>query len=285
MNYQFAIKEPLSLRIYSLAQPTGFKYHEVEEGHVFSTENKDYNHILFLLEGKLKISCNDFVNRQIQSKEFVFIPIAADVKCKALGASQIVIFTFDNLITHFGKDYISGLLGYCAKSEHTFVKLPFLEPIDHFIQHILLYIKQKINKKLLQDIKQMELLAIFNSFYSQEDIANFFYPIIGKSPNFRLQILRNYRKENHVDGLAQRIGMEKRSFSRQFKEEFNMSPYQWLLNQKAKHIRFTLAESDMSLDDIRKEFGFKFAGHFTRFCKEQFDCTPIKLRRQLAYES
>ncbi|MDR1201253.1 MAG: helix-turn-helix domain-containing protein [Tannerellaceae bacterium] len=284
-NYQVAIKKPLSLRIFSLAQPTGFKYHEVEEDYVFSLENKEYNHVLFLLEGKLKISCNDFVNRQVQSKEFVFIPVSADVKCKTLGHSQIVLFTFDNPATHFDKDYMNVLLDHCEKAEQTFIKLPFYEPIENFVKHLILYAEHKINKKLLQEIKEMELLTILKSFYLKEDIANFFHPIIGRSPHFRMQVLRNYRKESHVDGLAQRLGIEKRSFSFQFKEEFNMSPYQWLLNQKAKHIRFSLAESDKSLDEIRTEFGFKFAGHFTRFCKKQFNCTPIRLRRQLAYES
>jgi AraC-like DNA-binding protein len=284
-NYPFSIKKPLSLRILSLVQPIGFKYHEVKENYVFGFENKENNYVFFLLEGKLKISCNDFVNKQVQSKEFVFIPISADVKCKTQVHCKIVLFSFDNLSPRFDKSYMNSLLDVCAKTEQTFVKLPFCEPITNFVNHLILYTEHKINKKLLQEIKEMELLAILKSFYRKEDVANFFYPILGKSPHFRMQVLRNYRKETHAEGLARRMGIEKRAFSLQFKEEFNMSPYQWLLNQKAKHIHFSLAESDKSLDEIRTEFGFKFAGHFTRFCKKQFNCTPIRLRRQLAYES
>ncbi|MDR3142317.1 MAG: helix-turn-helix transcriptional regulator [Tannerellaceae bacterium] len=284
-NRQIASKKPLSLRVFSLAQSMGFKSHEVKEDCVFSLENKDYNHILFLLEGKLKISCNNFVNRKIQSKEFFFIPIAADVKCKTLEHSKIVLFTIENPMAYLDKEYTNSLLDYCSQREQSFVKLSFCEPIERFVSHLVLYAEHKINKKILQDVKEMEFATILRFFYRKEDIANMFYPVIGKSPHFRIQVLRNYRKELHVDGLAQRIGIEKRSFSSQFKEEFNMSPYQWLLNQKAKHIHFFLAESDKTLDEIRTEFGFKFAGHFTRFCKKQFNCTPIRLRRQLAYES
>lgn len=284
MNYRFAIKEPLSLRIFSPVQPTGFKYQEFKEGDVFSTDNKDYNHILFILEGELKISCNEFINRQIHEKEFILIPISADVACKALSSLRVVWFSFDMFINHFDNDYLKDLIAICEQTNYMFTKLSFCESVDNFIHHLLMYIQQKMDKKMLQEIKQMELLVILRSFYSMQDIAAFFHPLVGKSYHFRLHIMRSYRKENHVDGLAKCIGLEKRSFSRQFKEEFNESPYQWLLNQKAKHIRFSLAESDKSLEDIRKEHGFKFAGHFTRFCKEQFNCTPVKLRRQLAYE-
>ncbi|MDR0429775.1 MAG: helix-turn-helix transcriptional regulator [Tannerellaceae bacterium] len=284
MNYQFAIKEPLSLRIFSPVQPIGFKYQEVKEGDPFAAGMKDYNRILFVLEGKLKISCNEFINRQVHEKEFVLIPIAADVACKALSPLKIIWFSFEVFVNHFDKNYLRELIAASSKSDYMFVKLAFCEPMDNFIQHLLLYIRQKMDKKILQEIKQMELSVIFRSFYSIENMAALFHPLIGKSYHFRLQVLRNYRKENHVDGLAERIGLEKRSFSRQFKDEFNQSPYQWLLNQKAKHIRFSLAESDKTLEEIRKEHGFKFAGHFTRFCKEQFNCTPVKLRRQLAYE-
>ncbi|MDR1623357.1 MAG: AraC family transcriptional regulator [Tannerellaceae bacterium] len=284
-NDQATVKKPLSLRIFSLAQSTGFKCHEVKEDCVFSLENKDDNHILFLLEGKLKFSLNNFVNRKINSKEFVFIPIAADVKCKTLEYSRIILFTVDNPMAYFDKEYTNSLLERCSQCEQSFIKLPFYEPVENFVNHLILYAGHKINWKLLQEIKEMELLTVLKSFYRKEEISNFFYPVIGKSPHFRMQVLRNYRQESHVDGLAQRIGIEKRSFSFQFKEEFNMSPYQWLLNQKAKHIHFSLAESDKTLDEIRAEFGFKFAGHFTRFCKKQFNCTPVRLRRQLAYES
>jgi AraC-like DNA-binding protein len=263
----------------------GFKCHEVKEECVFNLANKDCNHILFLLEGKLKLSCNNFVNRTIQSKEFVFIPISADVKCKVLEHSRILLFTFENLAAYFDKEYMDRLLERCSHYEHSFIKLPFCKPVENFVNHLALYAEHKIDKKLLQDIKEMELATILKFFYKKEDIANFFHPVLGKSLYFRIQVLRNYRKEPHVDGLAQRIGIDKRAFSAQFKEEFNMSPYQWLLNQKAKHIHFCLAETDKSLDEIRTEFGFKFAGHFTRFCKKQFNCTPIRLRRQLAYEN
>jgi AraC-like DNA-binding protein len=271
--------------MFSLAQPAGFKYYEIKEGAVFSIENKDDNHILFLLDGNLKISCNNFINRQVNSKEFFFIPVAADLKCRTLAHSRILLFTFDNPVAHFDKEYTSRLLDSYLHMDESFVKLPFCEPVESFVNHLILYARHKINKKLLQDIKEMELLTILKSFYRKEDVANFFYPVIGRSPHFRMQVLRNYRKDPNIDGLARCTGMEKRSFSFQFKEEFNMSPYQWLLNQKAKHIHFSLAESDKTLDEIRTEFGFKFAGHFTRFCKKQFNCTPIRLRRQLAYES
>jgi len=163
MNYPLAIKEkPLSQQMFSPDSPVGYKYWKVEEDFVFIPENKEYNHILFLLEGKLKMSCNDFINRPVHSREFVFIPIAADVACRVLESSYILLFTFDNLLAFFGKDYTDQLLNLCKGTKQTFPQLSFCESIDHFAHHLSSYIEQEINGPLLMTVKQMELVTLLN---------------------------------------------------------------------------------------------------------------------------
>ncbi len=285
MNKHRLIKDPLSLRLYAPVKSTGFKFHEIREGYNYLNEHKDYNHLFFLVEGKMRISCNEFINKLIQEGQFIMIPIASDVKCKALTSCKFMTFTFDDLINLYDRKYVYDLYSICNQSDYNFTLLSINEPLANFIAHFHVYIDQPLNKTLLHEIKRMELSVLLQSFYKKEQIAAMFHPLVGMTTYFRIRVLRNYRQINHVDELASVLGLEKRTFGRQFKDEFGVSPYQWLLNQKAKHVQFSLAESKQSLDTIRKEHGFKFAGHFTRFCKEQFDCTPMKLRRRLAYNT
>ena len=112
----------------------------------------------------------------------------------------------------------------------------------------------------------MELFLLFRGFYRKEELAYLFHPIVGKSLDFRSLILENYLKVDQVDGLAKIAGMGRTNFNNKFKEEFGISPHQWLLKQKAKHVRL---------------YKFNSATHFTRFCKQQFGCTPSELLRQL----
>ncbi|MDR1645332.1 MAG: helix-turn-helix transcriptional regulator [Tannerellaceae bacterium] len=281
MNYKFAIKEPLSLRLYSPALPTGFRFRELEQGHVWGATNKDYHHLFFVLEGDAVISCNEFTNRAIHAGEFILIPIASDMICKALSPCRILLFSFEQFFHLSDRDYVHEICDIALGMTYDFVPATIRQPLDKFLSHILLYFKQGMNKPILHDIKHIELSIILRSFYTKEEVAAIFHPIAGKAIDFRIEVMRNYRKVAHVDDLAALFDMEKRTFGRQFKNEFGMSPYQWILNQKAKHVRFSLIESKQTLDAIRKEHGFKFPGHFTRFCREQFQTTPSKLVRSL----
>ncbi len=284
MNCRYAIKKPLSLRLYSTVRHTGFRYQEVEEGTTFEVGDKDYNHILFLLDGHIQISCNEFINKSVSSGELMLIPISADSICKASTNCQILLFSFEEFFIALRNSYVNDLNKLTRQSDYDFILLPFCDALYQFTEHLSMYIRQGLDKPVLHEIKHLELQIILQSFYSKKEIAAFFYPLIGSTPVFRTQILRNYRKIDHIDDLASHFGLEKRTFGRQFKDEFGTSPYQWLLNQKAKHIHFSLAESQDSLDTIRKQYGFKFAGHFTRFCKEYFDCTPKKLMRKIRFQ-
>jgi AraC-like DNA-binding protein len=281
MNYQFAIKEPLSLRLYSPVSPTGFRFRDIAAGNKLSAGNKDFNHLFFLLEGEAVISCNEFTNIPVHAKEFVLVPIAADMVCRAVAPCRTLTFSFEQFFHLSDRDYVHEICNLASGITYEYKPASIRPPLDKFINHLLLYFQQGMNKPMLHDIKHVELSVIMRSFYSKEEIASIFHPIAGKAINFRIEVMRHYRKVAHVDDLAILFDMEKRTFGRQFKEEFGMSPYQWILNQKAKHVHFSLTESKQSLDTIRKEHGFKFPGHFTRFCREQFHTTPTKLVRIL----
>ncbi|MDR0537441.1 MAG: helix-turn-helix transcriptional regulator [Tannerellaceae bacterium] len=283
MDYRYSITEPLSLRLYSPVQSTGFRFSELKDDPIALLGlNKDYNHLLFVLEGSVTLSCNEYANIRVGDGEFALIPIAADVMCrpKTLPCS-ILTFSFEKFFHLSDRDYVNSLCDMLPSIEYAFVPATVRTPLDTFLRHLQIYFKLGMNKPLMHEIKHVELAAILRSFYPGPEIARLFYPILGRYLDFRIEVLRNYRKVAHVDDLADMFGIEKRTFGRQFKDEFGMSPYRWILSRKAKHIHFSLSETAQSLDDIRREHGFKFPGHFTRFCREQFNMTPTKLARSL----
>jgi len=283
MNYQYAINEPLSLRLYSSSIKTGFSYRILKKNYTCNLGHTDYNHLLFLIEGEMHISCNEFIDKPLKANNFVLIPIAADVICKAFSDCTLIIFSFEQFFNTKSKYSQVQLQKLSRNIEYEFNTLPFCESLERYLNNIIQYIHDGFDSPELEQIKLIELQIILQEFYTAEDIAGLFYPLIGDSPGFRTKVLRSYRKVNHVDELAKLLNMEKRTFTRYFNEEFGVSPYQWLLDRKAKHIYFSIAESDDSLEKIRQYHGFRFAGHFTRFCKEYFNCTPLKLRRKLRW--
>ncbi|MDR1356888.1 MAG: AraC family transcriptional regulator [Tannerellaceae bacterium] len=133
----------------------------------------------------------------------------------------------------------------------------------------------------MHELKHQELFLILHTQYPKEELANLFYPIIGKSIDFRTLIIDNYLKIHHIDELAEMSGMGRTNFDSKFKEEFGTSPHQWILKQKARHVRNNLGEPGATFSDVMRKYNFNSATHFTRFCKQQFGCTPTELVRQI----
>jgi AraC-like DNA-binding protein len=50
-----------------------------------------------------------------------------------------------------------------------------------------------------------------------------------------------------------------------------------MLQQKAKHIKFDMLAPEVTLGDIILKYDFNSPTHFTRFCKQQFGCTPSEM--------
>ncbi|MDH6307062.1 AraC-like DNA-binding protein [Parabacteroides sp. PF5-5] len=265
---------------------SGFSYHEVEEGGMFRPEDVMYNHLLFLLDGRMQVSCNNFIRKEVQADECVMLPIGADAKCRALSVCRLVCFSFYNLPADYNGVYMADLCRTVAGMEYTFEAIPLREPLQKFLALLLGYFSEGIDSPELQEVKYQEFFLMLQVFYEQQEVAKLLYPLVGNDPSFRLEVLLHCRKVNRVKELAALLNMESRAFGRQMKEEFGLSPYQWLLKQKAGHIYFSLREEkEKSLEAIWHEHGFRYAGHFSRFCKEQFNVPPLKIRNALWRET
>ena len=112
-------------------------------------------------------------------------------------------------------------------------------------------------------------------------MINFFSPILNKTVNFKDFVIANYQKVKTVEDLSVLFGCSLRSFNRKFKEHFDDSPYNWILKQRAKHIKAQLLTPDIEFSEIIKEFKFSSASHFSTYCKKQFGITPREIRKSV----
>jgi AraC-like DNA-binding protein len=259
----------------------GFRYVEIESDTSLSFQNNDLHLIVFLLEGKAITNCNEFKNGTINQNEFVFFPKLSNASIHACSPCRIVAFSFFALKTSCEKHAFQSYWRLFPNLNYTFESLPFRTPLIEFFDLLLLYIQKNVNYAHLHEIKHQELFLILHTQYPKEEMANLFYPIIGKSFDFRSLILDNYLKVNRIDELAHLSGMGRTNFDNKFKEEFGTSPHQWILKQKARHVRNSLAEPDSTFSDVMRKYNFNSATHFTRFCKQQFGCTPSDLVKKL----
>jgi AraC-like DNA-binding protein len=263
---------------------TGFRCVETDENTQIDFQNKELHHLVFILEGNATVTCNEFRNQTFSENEFVFFPKLSNSSITTNTRCKIVVFSFLTLKSTCEKQAFQSYWKLFPNLSYNFEPLSFKCPLSDFFDLLTLYLQNNINSPQLHEIKHQELFLILNSQYPKADLARFFYPIIGKSFDFRSLVMDNYLKIHHIDELARLSGMGRTNFDNKFKEEFGISPHQWILKQKAKHIRHSLSEPDATFSDVMRKYNFNSATHFTRFCKQQFGCTPTELVRQLRRE-
>ncbi|WP_317932202.1 helix-turn-helix domain-containing protein [Halioxenophilus sp. WMMB6] len=83
-----------------------------------------------------------------------------------------------------------------------------------------------------------------------------------------------------VDNLAGRAAMSRRSFDRKFKQAYNQSANQWLVQQRVHRAQQLLTESGLSLEQVATESGFGSALNMRHHFKQSLGINPSQYRQQ-----
>lgn len=259
----------------------GFKYIEVDQGSVFSVADKKEMYLFFILEGSVNICYNEFPNRVFNAGEFIFIPKSADCRGEALVKSSLITHVYDAPARLCDKANMNSIVSYAERVNYEFKSLPICDTLNAYLLLLKRYISEGINCRHLHEIKQKELFLIFCTHYSKEDLAQLFFPMLGKSMDFRSKVMTHYADAKTVRDLAGFCHYSEGHFNELFIAEFGEPPYRWMQKQKSKHIIGRLSQTELSLKEIADEFRFSSQSHFNRYCRAQFGESAAKVRQKL----
>ena len=260
----------------------GFKIITPHKGERYEGRRFAHHCIVFMLEGEVIFSYNDFLNRHFKKGDLLFLPQSAEMHGIALEDSKMLILNFNNRV--------KSLCDNCCIPNHTkelksvhydFLPLKLTPTMLMFADLMENYLTTNVKCSYLHELKQKELFVLMGSDYTRAELLELFYPIAGGSIDFRSRVLENFTNEISVFELAQKFGMSYTNFLRKFKAEFGESVQDWMLKQKAKYIKLRLSVPTTTIADIIQEFGFTDASHFTKYCRKQFGCTPTELIKHI----
>lgn len=83
-----------------------------------------------------------------------------------------------------------------------------------------------------------------------------------------------------VQRMARYAGMPVRSFTRQFREEVQLSPMRWLTTQRVREALRLLEATELSVDDIAGRSGFGSAATLRAHLAQDLGVTPTEYRRR-----
>lgn len=275
------VDEHVSCSHYLTDIKSGFSIKFLEEAVDFSTERLTSNCIIFVLDGSVSIVCNEHPLQSIAKGEMILLAKSSHVYGKVEAKSRFVVFMFDHIFHLCSKYSLQNLSAYTEKVTYTFKPFAIVPPIMRFLDMLSECLGDGLNCTYYHEIKSSEILLLYRAYYTKEELAAFFYPLVGNSIDFKTSVMSTYRDVKTVEELAMQLGYGLSNFKKKFKEEFDESAYQWMLKQKSKHIQYKLSFADVDFASIIDEFGFSSPAHFNRFCKTQYGKTPSELRKTL----
>ena len=271
------VNDHISCKKYIVDTTYGFHYAEIPIGTNEKNKVLECNIVIFIIKGSCSFNCNQFSNKAFFAGDMIFLPKSATIDAKITEDAKLMYMAFNIPQNPYDKQSFEHLWETCKVITYDFAPLKMNYPMFNFINSLVYYLKNGGSCVHIHEIKHKELFLIFRWFYTKEQFATFFYPIIGKSFDFKNFILDNYAQCDRLEELIKRSNMSPNTFMKKFKTEFGITAYQWMLKQMCKKILYKASQPGTTVKEVMIEIGVDSPTHFNRICKRHFDKTPKEL--------
>lgn len=242
----------------------------------------NHNRLIFLLEGKAKLLhenvCNSF-----HAGNFTLIP--RKYNCTMNITEDLLIVTVNlhhrfNFCEYFPLQKLYQLKKKLKNEPKELHQLSIHTAISVFLKNLIILISAGIKCTYFHEIKQQELLYYLRTYYSMNDLVDFFSPILNDDTDFAELIYQNYESVKHIAELAAITHYSESGFKKRFLKVFGISPHHWIQKEKAKKLHSEITCTHKNFKEIAMQYHFHSISHFNRFCKKTFGVPPAKLRKQ-----
>lgn len=277
LNHLFYMDEHISCLSYQRVPTSGFKHAILDAGTELKSEMMPCHNLLMIIKGTITIECDNYPCTTIGDDEMILIPRSVSFTGSVLSRTEIVVFGFEIPHSNCDKLRLESYSAICKNIKYNFTPSVIKEPIKMFLDLLIYYLSSGMSCIHMQESKHLELFLCLRCFYSKEEVAYLFHPIIGNAIDFRSIILLNCDKVKSINELESLTNMGRTQFFNHFKQEFGISPKQWMLKHKITKIRYAAARPNTSIKELMMEFGFENPSQFTQFCRVHFKHTPTEL--------
>ena len=277
LNKLFYIEEHRSCRNYLNQVESGFKYIELEQEIFIQKECACWNYLLIFLDGKFIISQDQFKKRMFSAGTMVLLPKMSTFSGWGSCDSKLVALSFDTPPGSCDMFVLQSLAGICETIKYDFQATEIRYPLAPYLEVLTYYLKNGMSCGHLHELMEKELFFLIRGFYTKEEIAGLFYPIIGQDFCFKKMIMENYQKADSIETLISISNMGRSSFFTKFKNVFGMTAKRWIVKQRNRQILDEAMHPGATVKELMAKFMFDSQAHFTHYCKQHFGCTPKQL--------
>jgi AraC-like DNA-binding protein len=233
--------------------------------------------LFFVLSGNIRVSYNEKVALSVETGNVLLLSCGSSVHIQCTEDATLITCPF-HLEKYFTEAFMTELLA--SPCDNDAVMLSMKGRLPEFVRLLAGYLADQIKMESLHEILKQELFLLLKWYYTKEELARFFYPVMGKDVLFRDFVLKNCLKAETVEALAVLAHYSTSGFVKKFQRYFGESPYKWMLRHKAKRILQDIQLSRKPLKEIAEEYGFSSQSYFYTFCLKQYEKSPSEIRKQ-----
>ena len=196
----------------------------------------------------------------------------------------MLFFITDNFIKNFIAENDQFKKEINPKVSHSLLfEISTNDTFETLIKSIFQYLKQsdKIPQGLIE-IKFKELL--FNIALNNENKSLlYFLNTINQSKKTTIEnvMTENFQHDLKMEDFAKLCGRSLSAFKRDFNSDFKTTPSRWLMKRRLEYAKTLLVGTELNVNQICNESGFKNTSHFIRAFKNKYNTSPNQFR--LAY--
>lgn len=257
-----------------------FQVKSVKKGEKLRRRDLDETLIVLLVKGRIMLDSGTSMHHEVTEGSMFLLPKMFDVRGEVEEDSLYVtcLFSIDmRLCNRFSLEHLKH---FCVpgKMAYDFALLPFTDVLARFVCLLVDCLKAGLGCIHFHRLKREELFLYFRAFYSNEQLAAFFYPIIGADIDFKDFVISHYREVKDVKEFAGRVNMSVSTFNRRFRQEFGMSAHKWLVRRKSESVLNDILMSNLTFAEISLKYNFSSPSYLVSFCRRMYGKAPNELR-------
>lgn len=257
-----------------------FTVYRFKKGEKLPDKIMEYTAIIFLLEGKILTNCGSFLDSEVHPGCVFLIPNGVAISGIALEdtvALRCILNMEGRLCNRYSLETLKKYVDVDT-IDYNLELLPIRDRLREFAESLIHCIDDGLGCRHFHRSKQEELLLLLRGYYTKEELARFFYPILCSDWNMNSFVLNHYKEASNVGELAEKANLSLVTFNRRFKKAFGESAARWLEKRRAEAILREIQLTQKSFSEIAEEFYFSSPAYFTTFCKRCYGKTPKELR-------
>ena len=242
-----------------------------------------YNYLFYVIEGR-KIWHTANKSFDIGKETCVFVRKGAWIFENFVdkGFCVVLFFIPDEFIRNTLKTKSKPIDGSARKFEPVMI-LDKSETLAAFFHSISSYFNETHEPdKSLLELKFKELILTIADNPNNNELLSYFGSIMGEPQHASLQRVmeENFCFNLKLEVYAELSNRSLSTFKRDFHKVYNMSPGDWLLEQRLNHALHLLRNRQKSISETAFESGFESASHFSRSFKKRFGVSPSSYKEE-----